>query len=511
MNRTFNSEEQSRQILHQVLPALKKRLQEVTDELRKKETEVSRLEHELEAKSILEDENDTLTQQLIRLKSYFQEKIKDLETALEFEKSEKNHQPSDGSISQDILHRERLQKQALESSLIHLQDLLTKAQKERQQSELDLNQARSNGVQLERVVGFLREQLEEIQKNNLSLRSEKETLEKEVAQQHERIKKLEESTHEKQKIELALKEKEHKLFQCERDIGLIKQTLLRGLKEIKELEARYEEALKEKGIALQKFQQSHFHLEKLREQNGLLQEKSISSQAACQQVHQELEETRKELKVAEAKIAVCEEQMEHLQKNHGDSEKELKTLKAQIFEKEGELLHAQQHMAKKVKEIAQLEDKNEELRIFVNELQQVQNQSRVKLAELQTAADFQLNLQKKLEEQQQELSKAHEQQIAKWEEKYFGLYEKWQSAEARLKELEKLEDKQKQLQGILASIGTVLTPSVENLSSSSIPIPIKEAQSPSTPPFAMQIPATKATQSLFERPKTQKIRQSFLE
>lgn len=511
LSRTTYTEDQAKQILHQVLPALKKRLQEATEQLRNKVGEVSRLEHELEAKSLLEDENDTLTQQLIRLKAHFQEKIKHLEGILEQERSQKNSNDPSSSVPHDVLHRERLQRQALESSLIHLQDLLTRAQKERQQGELDLNQAKTNGVQLERVIAFLREQVDELQKSNLSLRGEKENLQQELAKQLEKKGNLEQVIHEKNQVELFLHEKEQKLTLCEREIALIKQSLLRGLKEVKELEARYEDALKEKGIALQKFQQSHLHVEKLRGQVQFLQEQVASTTAEQDKAYQELETTHTQLTLAESQLLIAHEKLTELEKGYGDTHGVINSLKTQLFEKEGDLLQAQQHLAKKVKEVAQLEDKNEEYRLFVNELQQVQNQSRVKLAELQTATDFQSNLQKKLEDQQQELSKAHEQHLEKWEEKYFSVYEKWQAAEGRLKELEKMEDKQKQLQGILANLGSVLSPSVDNLLPPPVPpAPVKEVIMPPTPHFAMQIPA-KPANTLFERPKTQKLRQTFLE
>lgn len=505
------TEEQIKQILQQVIPALKKRLHNVTDALKSKEEEISRLEHELEAKSVLEDENDTLAQQLIRLKSHFQEKIKHLEAELEQAKQsphssgKETSAPLDTTRS-DLLQRERLQKQALESSLIHLQDLLTKAQKERQQTELELGQTKGNAIQLERVIAFLRDQLDEFQRNNLTLRGEKDALHKALAEQAEKTGHFEQISVEKERIEQLLKEKEGKLLVAERDIGLIKQSLLRGLKELKELETRYEEALKEKGIALQKFQQSHLFVEKLRSQVQFLQEQQEGTQNALHKAQQELEEVRSQAVLTETGSVLLQEKLSEMEKGHTALFAEKNTLKGQLFEKEGELLQAQQHLAKKVKEVAQLEEKNDELRLFVNELQQVQTQSRVKLAELQTATDFQNNLQKKLEEQQQDLAKTHELQLTKWEEKYFAIYEKWQAAEARLKELEKLEDKQKQLQGILANLGTVLNPTVEVIAGTT-PLPTPVAP---TPTYSMQIPA-KSSSNLFDRPKTPKVRQTFLE
>gem|GEM_PF-6465146 len=515
MSKVAYTEEQIKQILQQVVPALKKRLQETSEALKLKEEEVIRLEHELEAKSLLEDENDTLAQQLMRLKSHFQEKIKHLEGELEKEKASKlevSHPQPESSkavgISPEILHREKLQRQALESSLIHLQELLTKAQKERQQTELELSQTKNQAIQMERVIAFTREQLDEIQKGHLALRGEKETLQQELNRLLEKKGDFEQLLNEKNSLEQAFREKERQLAQCERDVGLIKQSLLRGLKEVKELEGRYEEALREKGIALQKFQQSYLHVEKLRGQVQFLQEQLDASQSAKAKNEQDLEKARSQLVLAETQNATLQEKLENLETIQGDAHQELNRLKAQLFEKEGDLLQAQQHLAKKVKEVAQLEDKNEEYRLFVNELQQVQNQTRVKLAELQTASDYQVNFQKKLEDQQQDLTRAHEQQIAKWEEKYFAVYDKWQAAENRLRELEKLEEKQKQLQGLLSSLGTVLNPAAEGvLTVSAMPSP---PPPPPAPPFAMQIPA-KSTSSLFDRPKTQKVRQTFLE
>ena len=505
MSKAVYTEEQIKQIVQQVIPALKKRLQEVTEALKSKEEEVFKLEHELEAKCVLEDENDTLAQQLIRLKAHFQEKIKHLEVALEQAKEQKV-EVKEGGISPELLHRERLQKQALESSMIHLQDLLTKSQKEKQQAELELNQGKANAAQLERIIAFTREQLEEIQKSQVSLRGDKETLQQELVKQLEKIGDFERTLHEKAKVEHALREKEKLLAQCERDVSLIKQSLLRALKEVKELDGRYEEALKEKGTALQKFQQTHLHVEKLRGQVQFLQEQLDLAKTTQHKTQQDLEAARSQLAIVETGCAALQEKCTALESGQGEVHGEIHRLKSSLFEKEGDLLQAQQHLAKKVKEVAQLEDKNEELRLFVNELQQVQNQSRVKLAELQTASDYQVNFQKKLEDQHQDLSKAHEQHIAKWEEKYFAVYEKWQAAEARLKELEKLEEKQKQLQGILSNLGTVLSPATENLA----PMLAAPPLPPPAPPLTMQIP-TKQTNTLFDRPRAHKVRPTFLE
>src|SRR5262249_213587 len=131
-------------------------------------------------------------------------------------------------------------------------------------------------------------------------------------------------------------------------------------------------------------------------------------------------------------------------------------MQTQLSELEGEVRKAQQHLAKKVKELTLLEDKQEHQNHIHAELQKNIAQSNVRIAELQTALDLQIQQQKRLEEQLQESLKAAETQQNKWEQKFFALYEKWQAGDVRIKELEKLEEKHKQLQSLLSNLGSIM-------------------------------------------------------
>jgi hypothetical protein len=52
--------------------------------------------------------------------------------------------------------------------------------------------------------------------------------------------------------------------------------------------------------------------------------------------------------------------------------------------------------------------------------------------------------------------KISEAQVAKWENKYFQMYDRWQEAESHNKSLQALEEKHKQMLVLLTNLGALL-------------------------------------------------------
>lgn len=149
----------------------------------------------------------------------------------------------------------------------------------------------------------------------------------------------------------------------------------------------------------------------------------------------------------------------HLQeKEILSAEREL--LKSGQEEGENKLKVAQQHLAKKVKESTLLNEKVQDLQNQLHEAYQVVESQKNQLNHLQAAVDLYQKQEEKLQEQLHQVLKGTESQAAKWEEKYFHMYSKWQESENKSRELKKYEEKcllmQNQMQSLL---GNFMSPS----------------------------------------------------
>lgn len=136
---------------------------------------------------------------------------------------------------------------------------------------------------------------------------------------------------------------------------------------------------------------------------------------------------------------------------------------AQLEESESRLRIAQQHLAKKVKEVAVLTEHHEELQRQYDELKSTLEVTKGRAYEMQGTI-----------ESLKEGIRSADSQSAKWEEKYFRLYDKYQEGEIRYRELKKVEEKFVQMQAMIANMGSFMgvhTPAV-----------FMEKQDPSLPP-----------------------------
>lgn len=135
---------------------------------------------------------------------------------------------------------------------------------------------------------------------------------------------------------------------------------------------------------------------------------------------------------------------------------ETESLKGQLGESETRLKISQQHLAKKVKEAALLNEKAEELQAAVNEHHHQLDINQSDIHQLHASLEICQRQEKKLQDQLHEALRSAENQAAKWEEKYFKMYDKWEESEINIRELKKFEEKHHQMQSLLANLGSFM-------------------------------------------------------
>lgn len=127
-----------------------------------------------------------------------------------------------------------------------------------------------------------------------------------------------------------------------------------------------------------------------------------------------------------------------------------------LADAESRLKIAQQHLAKKVKEAAMLVEKVEEHQNDISQYLQIIENDKTQINQLQSYVENYQKQEKKLQEQLHEALKGTEIQVAKWEKKYFEMYEKWQTTENQVRELKKFEEKHHQVQNLLSNLGNFM-------------------------------------------------------
>lgn len=331
-------------------------------------------------------------------------------------------------------------------------------------------------------ISALQEQFESL-KNTIVQSRQKQNLQEQANAQIEN--QIHELRKELEQLNTLLEQKNGYIEELEKERESAKESIARSLFETKELEARYLDCISEKN----ELQTNLYGL------NQQLQQQQEVIEAAKQQL-QEMEADKKNL------------------------ENNFEQFKASQEENNNRLKISQQHLAKKVKENSELAEKINLQEKQIQEQQNALNQSRLKVAEMQTALDGQIFQEKRLHEQLQEAVKASESLAAKWEEKYFRISEKWQDAELKIKELKKFEEKYNQLQGLLSNLGNVLgTSSVGVISQAAAATPaspppdvsppyIQEVKEPEKRqewvepiPPPEELPPSKPFQNLFDIPK----------
>lgn len=164
------------------------------------------------------------------------------------------------------------------------------------------------------------------------------------------------------------------------------------------------------------------------------------------------------IKEQEAKVNEQNIQLIDLMQERDILRTEYEQLQHLLEESEMRLKTAQQHLAKKVKEVTLLNENLEEQQTVLSKYQHDLEMAYERIDQLQTHIDTYQKQENRMQEQLHEALKATENQVSKWEEKYFRMYEKWQESEGRVRELKKIEEKHYQMQNFLTNLGTFMGP-----------------------------------------------------
>jgi len=281
------------------------------------------------------------------------------------------------------------------------------------------------------------------------------------------------------------------------DLDQMKDSMVRGLREARELKQYYQNLINEKTTVLEK--------------NTLIQRQVEDLRAEIKRKDLALDAAKAEVAAAKAEKQEAERRMEQERRERTDREdnlnalgKQIQTIRSQLDkyqkkaeEKEREAVEAQQHLAKKVREASQLSERVDEKHRLSERLQEEIVDYKMKLSEAQ-----------QLLEKEKDKEEHAVQQMEAVEKKYFRTHEKLQKVEAEVRELRKVEEKHQQMQQLLSNLGTVIgqpvgmsQKSVSGQEVSEPPTPALPVEAPvpkkKTPPKAKSIPIQ---DDLFERP-----------
>ncbi len=328
--------------------------------------------------------------------------------------------------------------------------------------------------QYEKALSGLQEKLQQEQQQNTQIRNEFESARK--------LDQEEISALQKQLISIRKTLKHHQEEFRETIHKLQQQTAIEGTAEFQQastetlglqqlqaekrfLEDKYEELKEEWQTLLERYDEAA-------EMRSLAEQESSRLQKTADAMRSALEEQS-------SRLADREEERQHL-------ESALKAQEKLVLDTDTQLKAAQQHLAKKLKEASFVSEQLEQKTVALTHLQEDFDLMRQQVWQLQIALE-QIQLQeKRAQELLQETTKTHEQQLSRWEEKYFQMCEKWQDSEANLRELKKFEEKYRQTQAMILQLGSLMgsgstTSSEANLSSPPIPYDLLNTLPPPTP------------------------------
>lgn len=316
---------------------------------------------------------------------------------------------SNPQIQVDLFPEE--ENNALRQQQIILKNLLEKERltyqthyEEYKKTQSALEESQQHSKQLQRVIHFLRERLEEAQLESKQLKEDFLAAQETIASF------TVDSENAKKNVEIS--NQQHSA--AEEEI----QALQLQFESLKDLLAKTSQ---EKSEILDKY---------------LLLEQQVKNQPHL-------------IEQLQAELTFLKREREHL-------EETLNITKNSLEEKEQNYKAAQHHLAKKMKETAILSDKNEEQRNQIAELQISLTDAQSKMNSFQNNLELQLQHERRLQEKALESLKIAENQVAKWEDKYFQLQEKFQSLEKHYIDLKVLEEKHHQAKALLNSLGVVM-------------------------------------------------------
>lgn len=360
----------------------------------------------------LEEENTALLNQQLALKSIL-------------EKNNQDAQQLELVLQQVDLYQESVA--LLEEENQKLRQQINKAGKEYSEHQQRISESEKNSEQLHKIIQTLKERLEETNlKAKEDFQNAKEALHdaaQELSQSKDQVLKLQNqlSIEQEQKSE-ALEEAESLQEQFAKLKNRIHDLEANSQNE-KKLETSFQELSKEKDLLMAQY--AHLEEDSLALQTQLKQTAELHHNTQIQL--EEKEKIIEEMQITLNTLSQERERAEELDAN-------LKT--------------AHLHLAKKVKEIALYQEKYEEQKHQLHEMEKTQIRYETKFTDLQHKLDSHFEIEKQLEEK-----------MKKWETQCNEIYEKWQKSEARAEELKGMEAKYTQMQAFLKNMGSLMEPS----------------------------------------------------
>jgi hypothetical protein len=228
------------------------------------------------------------------------------------------------------------------------------------------------------------------------------------------------------------------------------------------------------------------------------------------QLQDKYEEAKEELSFLSVKFDEALEGRLNAEKTAKDHENTIALIKIQLNDKEKEIIAlkesfqnthnsfqeknlliedldsrlkiAQQHLAKKVKESALLSNELNHLELRLTESERSSQDTEFHINRMESEIESLHKNEKKLQESLNEALKNNEIQVAKWEEKYFQMYDKLQAIEIKNQELMKVQERHLRMQALLNNFGSLMhTPLAE---SEVLPNPNEENLNTFRPPYS---------------------------
>lgn len=459
--------------LGQQLRELEARVLELTEEntnLLKKNLTLPSKEHVLLSQELEQEKNLTLS---------LQDQIK--EAALGLANSQKHNEQLERVLKH--LH-DRSQEAYLE--LGQLREDYQKAQEAVSNLSQQLKLSEDHQREYLRELTIVQQEKQDIQQELKALQEQLATLRTKALEDQEKLKTV---LKEKKQLENQLMEKNHLFAQFENELGIIKQDLSKGMKEAKEIQGLYLDVVNEKAALYNKAthldqitenhvneiktlkQQLENEFKKKEASDAFLNEMEMKLKEKHQEALAELQNRKNDLEITlkkhhdllhakEAEIEESNDRLLLIEQEKIRLENALADVARYQNEQDAHMKAAQQHLGKKVKETALLNEKIEEQKSVINDLQSSMNQLKIKMGEMQTSFDHQLQLEKKHQEKLHETVRYAEGQAIKWEDKYLKANEK----------LKILEERQLQMQTLFASLTNVIGNPLSSFPAHELPV-----------------------------------------
>lgn len=399
---------------------------------------------------------------LVTLKQHYENSLHASQIQLQVEQNQKIAlQKQVDELQVEMNENEKSHEEEIQA-LINQQSLLKASLKKAQE---ELEKAKREDINLETVVSttsshHLKQELEGIKKNlaqetkAMELRYV-ETLNEKIELEHKCKQLQQQLDHQSSNLtsfQGHLHATEENKISLESALRSKEAELSQSLSQIQEMRSKMEaleEKVKEKDFVQDKYEQ-------LKDEWNQLRESLEEADELRNQAEKQLMILKENSTIKENQIDDLSHQLELLQEEVQALSADRDQLKVMMEESDTRLKVAQQHLAKKVKECTLLTERVEEQQISFAEMDQTLEQQKTQIIQLQASVDLYQRQEKRLQDQLHDALKGTESQVAKWEEKYFRMYDKLQESENKIRDLKKFEEKHLQMQHFFSNFGNFM-------------------------------------------------------